>query len=172
MNNELYHYGVLGMKWGVRRYQKADGSYTKAGLKRYNRSLDEYEAARQKLKESKSSGDKSAVRAAKGNVKVAKRQLNKNYKQLSRDHLADKGKRLYQQGKTITDSTRVTALAQSGIVFGAGVTQRLLASYGNVKAANIASTTVGVGGSVVNAILAAKNANERKQLRAYYSHGR
>ncbi len=32
--NELAHYGVLGMKWGVRRYQNADGSYTKAGLKK------------------------------------------------------------------------------------------------------------------------------------------
>lgn len=34
--NELYHYGVKGQKWGVRRYQYADGSYTPAGKKRYN----------------------------------------------------------------------------------------------------------------------------------------
>lgn len=33
--NELYHYGVKGQKWGVRRYQYADGSYTPAGKKRY-----------------------------------------------------------------------------------------------------------------------------------------
>lgn len=31
----LQHYGVKGMKWGVRRYQNEDGSYTDAGLKRY-----------------------------------------------------------------------------------------------------------------------------------------
>ena len=32
--SELMHYGVLGMKWGVRRYQNRDGSYTAAGKKR------------------------------------------------------------------------------------------------------------------------------------------
>lgn len=33
-NDELMHYGVPGMKWGVRRYQNADGSYTPAGRSR------------------------------------------------------------------------------------------------------------------------------------------
>jgi hypothetical protein len=34
MDNELYHYGVRGMRWGVRRYQNKDGSLTPAGEKR------------------------------------------------------------------------------------------------------------------------------------------
>ena len=33
--NELAHHGILGMKWGMRRYQNKDGSLTSAGKKKY-----------------------------------------------------------------------------------------------------------------------------------------
>lgn len=34
MNNELEHHGILGMHWGIRRYQNKDGTYTEEGKKR------------------------------------------------------------------------------------------------------------------------------------------
>ena len=45
-NNELYHHGIKGMKWGIRRYQNKDGSLTPAGKKRIGR---EYEKTAKKV---------------------------------------------------------------------------------------------------------------------------
>lgn len=43
--NSIYHHGVKGQKWGIRRYQNPDGSLTPAGQKRYGRLVDRYKKA-------------------------------------------------------------------------------------------------------------------------------
>ena len=52
-NNVLEHHGILGMKWGVRRYQNKDGSLTARGKARARQSDDEdtkQEAAKKSVK--------------------------------------------------------------------------------------------------------------------------
>ena len=52
-NNELYHHGIKGQKWGVRRFQNPDGSVTAKGAKRYydgDKSATSSIMSKQKLK--------------------------------------------------------------------------------------------------------------------------
>lgn len=45
----LYHHGIKGQRWGVRKYQNEDGSLTEAGKIRYEKILNKQEKNRQKM---------------------------------------------------------------------------------------------------------------------------
>lgn len=59
--NEIYHHGVKGMKWGVRRYQNADGSLTAYGKKRYTEFADVERSVITKLSNSYSDFAKESI---------------------------------------------------------------------------------------------------------------
>lgn len=56
-SDELYHHGVKGQKWGVRRYQNPDGTLTEAGRKRYGNDLGEYGLQKQGVIRKLATGD-------------------------------------------------------------------------------------------------------------------
>ena len=49
-NEELFHHGIKGMRWGIRRYQNKDGSLTPKGQKRYNKEMEKLKAEKKKLR--------------------------------------------------------------------------------------------------------------------------
>lgn len=63
-DGELYHHGILGQKWGVRRYQNADGSLTAAGKKRSNKKKAKALEKARKAKQKKAEEAKKAKEAA------------------------------------------------------------------------------------------------------------
>lgn len=62
MKNELYHHGVKGQRWGVRRYQNEDGTLTAAGRKRAQKDLNSLSKAMSKHMDSTNDYQRSLKR--------------------------------------------------------------------------------------------------------------
>ena len=112
MSNDLQHWGIKGMRWGVRRYQNADGSLTPAGVKRYrdeaenierqlngrkSTTVDDYQNA---IKKTKSVGEGiDSVRKFNDDSKKLKdpameRRIRKSTEQMSDKELQQRVQRL------------------------------------------------------------------------------
>lgn len=98
MENELMHWGIKGMKWGVRRYQNKDGSLTPAGKKRYEQEMaklkEEEKIAKNKLrtqaklnKLDEKRKEIEALKSGKPIAKKTKQSSTPSVKEMSDDEL-------------------------------------------------------------------------------------
>lgn len=85
-DSELYHHGIKGMKWGIRRYQKKDGSLTLQGKIHYGSESRKLAKAKEKLKEEK----KAASTYKKNKAKLDKLEADKQKVAEQRKALKDK----------------------------------------------------------------------------------
>ena len=103
-SDELYHHGIKGMKWGVRRFQRKDGSLTNEGARRYANSKDAYRNAKSEYKQAKKAYSKSYDKAREQNAAKAK------YKQAKSDY--KDAKKAYRKGKVLTKMGQRAAMYQ------------------------------------------------------------
>lgn len=109
--NELKHHGILGQKWGVRRYQNEDGSLTPAGMKRRAQQIDKDNA--KFLKKYGDTINKKVEKAVEPYMKIyAERELNTSLRKLkkngkdSRNYINAYNKRLAQLMNTAVGDLR------------------------------------------------------------------
>ena len=189
---ELYHHGILGQKWGVRRFQNADGTYTAAGMKRYNKAKQDYDSAKKDW-----SNTKKQVRNGRFNYDDytkseqkfydAKANLKKQKQNLKKSYQADKGRELYRRGNTIEKSEakqrtarKITATVNSAAAFGIYATGQSeisrMINRRSIDISRIPQSTKAIG----VAFVAANAANlayqgyqnhKQKQMRAYWHKG-
>ena len=185
-NDELMHFGVKGMRWGIRRYQNNDGSLTSAGRKRYGENLDINDKSRtniakirkgeayRRLDIAKANNSTNSTRIAElqGRVRSAKRTERQMKK-------VDKGAKLAAKGQTITSNNvksymaiAASTMASKGITMFLNSRMSDLSSEGRWTRGHqaVAEGLNKIGSYSVQALSAAyvaKKAIDNNNIRAY-----
>lgn len=178
-NDELYHHGILGQKWGVRRFQNADGSYTPAGEKRYGgnkktakqytkRLNDVDQAMAFNLRDRKDATDAKNMLLTK-QAKLQKKGKDLKEKQLNQIKEYDKkikeAEKNYQKGKKEC-AALVKKAAKEGYSIKSKETMRDV-RRGSEKAAQVLGTLASIPLAACTGVLIINNASYNAQGTKY-----
>lgn len=163
----LYHHGIFGMKWGIRRYQNPDGSLTEAGRKRYGvdggKPGGESESVKTKPKLSKS--DIEGMSDDDLRKLVQRTELEKRYEQLTKEPEVKKELTNTQKainyvsdygGKVLKVATSAIALAKAYQIY--------QESYGNKAKAKATNNDIEALKKKIEELQLAKNSQQETSI--------
>jgi hypothetical protein len=140
MSNELYHHGIKGQRWGVRRYQNEDGSYTRAGRKRYGLDLDISDTSRTNIARIRLGEARRRLDVSKASDRMNTKKLSELKDRERKAKLAlkeakriDLGERRIKKKQSVTKND-FKQLAAHGIAYAGS---RAMNSYLNTRLADL-----------------------------------
>lgn len=113
-NEELMHYGILGMHWGVRRYQNPDGTLTEAGKRRLKTTAKASSVASKVIETGRKIKKNSLTERAKNmsdaelQAQISRLELEKKYKELSSGNIT-KGENFIENLMIVAGTTAITS---------------------------------------------------------------
>lgn len=186
-NTELYHHGVKGQRWGVRRYQNKDGSLTSYGKKRYAKELAKLEAEKKRVRQQEQTAKKmkklddmrkdiderkkalktedeapEPTRQSKTQSTPQKRKLS----ELSNEEIQAKIDRMNLENKyKELAQAQIDAVSKKEVSKGRKFTEEVLEKAGKNIATQAAAWAIGTGvNKLIEATIGEKNAVDPKNI--------